>query len=131
MIRESLTDHPTALKPETELSFGVTEFAKVKETALHGEFSGDAKSYTVSFWFRNTLKNDARPITAYLFSRAKLGDKALPGDHLGIGGNHDKAVTGQLFVFNGNEKKKSVRGSTVIPPNSWNHVVLLRRDMVP
>ncbi len=128
LIRESLTDHPTALKPETELSFGVTEFAKVKETALHGEFSGDAKSYTVSFWFRNTLKNDARPITAYLFSRAKLGDKALPGDHLGIGGNHDKAVTGQLFVFNGNEKKKSVRGSTVIPPNSWNHVVLLRRD---
>ena len=127
VIRESLTEHPSALKPEAKLSFNETDFAKVKETALHGEFSGDAESYTVSFWFRNVIKNDARPITTYLFSRAKLGDKALPGDHLGIGGKHEKAVTGKLFVFNGNEKKKSVRGSTVIPPNSWNHVVLARR----
>ena len=45
--------------------------------------------------------------------RAELGNKALPGDHLGIGGNM-KAVTGKLFIFNGNEKKTSIKGSTVI-----------------
>ena len=130
VISESLTEHPKELKPESKLSFSNADFAKVKETALHGEFPGEAESYSVSFWFRNTLKNDARPITTYLFSRAKLGDKTLPGDHLGIGGKHEKAVTGKLFVFNGNDKKKSIKGSTVIPPNSWNHVVLVRRGEI-
>ncbi|MDA9934698.1 DUF1553 domain-containing protein [Rubripirellula sp.] len=127
VINESLTEHPEDLKTQTKMSFNQADFAKVKDTALHGEFSSNAESYSISFWFRNTLANDARPITTYLFSRAKLGDKALPGDHLGIGGKHEKAVTGKLFVFNGNDKKKSVKGSTVIPPNSWNHIVLVRR----
>lgn len=127
VINESLTEPPGQLKPESELSFNQVDYAVVKENALQGEFPSDAESYSISFWFRNTLANDARPITTYLFSRAKLGDKALPGDHLGIGGKHEKAVTGKLFVFNGNEKKKSVKGSTVIPPNSWNHIVLIRR----
>jgi hypothetical protein len=127
VINESLTEHAGQLKPESELSFNQVDYAVVKENALQGEFPSDAESYSISFWFRNTLANDARPITTYLFSRAKLGDKALPGDHLGIGGKHEKAVTGKLFVFNGNEKKKSVKGSTVIPPNSWNHIVLVRR----
>ena len=127
VISESLTESPENLKPVSEVSFSETGFASLKETALHGEFKDEALSYSISFWFRNTLKNDARPITTYLFSRAELGNKALPGDHLGIGGKHEKAVTGKLFIFNGNEKKTSIKGSTVIPPDTWNHVVLVRR----
>ena len=82
--------------------------------------------HSISFWFRNTLKNDARPITTYLFSRAELGNKALP-EIIWDCGKHEKAVTGKLFIFNGNEKKTSIKGSTVIPPDTWNHVVLVRR----
>ena len=78
--------------------------------------------------WKNELENNSRPITAYLFSRAKIGDKQLPGDHLGIGGSHDPNRTGKLFVFNGNTQKQSVGGTTKIPANTWNHVVLVRDD---
>lgn len=109
-----------------DVSFSADEFAAVKESRLIGKFASPADSYSLSFWFRNSVENDARPITAYLFSRAKMDDKTLPGDHLGIGGNHDKSKTGKLFVFNGNAKKVSIAGTTVIDRNSWNHVVLVR-----
>jgi cytochrome c553 len=108
--------------------FSTENFAAVKEADIRGSIVDAAEAYSVSFWFKNDLKNNARPITAYLFSRAKLSDKALPGDHLGIGGTHDKDKTGKLFVFNGNIKKQSVGGNTVIPPGTWNHVVLVRTN---
>jgi len=103
-----------------------TEFATVKDTTITGKFPEAVESYTVSLWFKNSVDLLERPITAYLFSRAPLGDKSLPGDHLGIGGNFDKGRSGRLFVFNGNQKKQSVAGSTVIERDSWNHVVLIR-----
>lgn len=119
---------PESLTISPDPSYSAETFATVKETTLHGTFAEPAPSYSVSFWFRNQTKNGSRPITAYLFSRAKLGDKALPGDHIGIGGSHDKARTGKLFVFNGSATKKSVAGTTVIPTGSWNHITLVRDD---
>ncbi|WP_220498132.1 DUF1553 domain-containing protein [Rhodopirellula sp. JC639] len=125
-LHERLDSAPRQLTPERELDYSAESFADVKDTRLRGQFTGPADSYTVAFWFRNNVNNDARPITAYLFSRAASDNKTLPGDHLGVGGNHDKSRTGKLFVFNGNAKKTSIPGSTVIPPNSWNHVALVR-----
>jgi len=126
LIHETLTSTPKALTATAAINYSTDTFAAVRDARLTGSFSEPAASYSLSFWFRNTLSNNKRPITAYLFSRAKLDDPSLPGDHLGIGGTHDKARTGKLFIFNGNEKKRSIVGSTVIPPNSWNHIVLIR-----
>ena len=116
----------TVLAFQPAASHSETEFAAVKDTTITGKFSQPVESYTVSLWFKNSVDLLERPITAYLFSRAPLGDKSLPGDHLGIGGNFDKGRSGKLFVFNGNQKKQSVAGSTVIDRDSWNHVVLIR-----
>lgn len=121
-------DHaPETLKVKSETKFTPDAFAELKDNELRGEFPENSDSYTISFWFKNNLKNEERAITGYLFSRAKLGDKSLPGEHLGIGGNYKKDRTGRLFVFNGNnDKKVSVGGNTVIPPGTWNHVLLVR-----
>ncbi len=127
LAHERLDVAPTQLIVESGATFSKAEFATVNTASLHGQFPDAVDSYTVSFWFRNNTANLARPITAYLFSRGPLGDKPLPGDHLGIGGAHDKSRSGKLFVFNGNQTKQSIAGTTVIPPGSWNHVVLVRR----
>ena len=128
IFHDSLRQKPMTLAVGANVTFSDDEFAKVNETALTGSLPNAGDAYSISFWFRNTVNNDARPITAYLFSRANLGDKTLPGDHLGIGGKHDQARAGKLFVFNGNTEKKSVAGSTVIPPNTWNHIVMVRTE---
>lgn len=114
------------LKFQPPVNHDVIELASVKETTISGKFSNADESYSVSLWFKNSIENLERPITAYLFSRAPLGDKSLPGDHLGIGGNHDKSRSGKLFVFNGNQNKQSLAGLTVIDRDSWNHIVLIR-----
>jgi hypothetical protein len=72
-----------------------------------------------------TLPNDARPVTAYLFSRGPAGDHAAPGDHLGIGGTHGKNM-GQLFFYNGNQRGQVVSGANRVPVGAWNHVVFAR-----
>lgn len=119
---------PEALETVGEVNFTPAEFARLKSAHLLGQVPTQDDDYSVAFWFKNETPNDARPITAYLFSRAKFGDKGIAGDHLGIGGKHDPERTGKLFVFNGNvEKKQSIAGKTVIAPGTWNHVVLIRR----
>ncbi len=125
-VHARLDAAPQQLTVPPEATYSAETFASVKETTIAGKLTSFEPSYSVSFWFFNKLNNEARPVTAYLFSRAKLGDKALPGDHLGIGGHFDKARTGRLFVFNGNEAKKTIGGTTVIPPQTWNHVALVR-----
>ena len=122
-----LTEKPLDLEVRGEPQFDSSTFAKVNKTAFRKSFLETTTDYSISFWFNNQLNNDARPITAYLFSRAKWGEKSLPGDHLGIGGKHESARTGKLFVFNGNEAKESIAGSTIIPPNSWNHITFIRK----
>lgn len=126
LIHARLDTRPSELSIESDVKFSPQLFAEVKESMLSGKLTASAESYSVAFWFRNTLANNQRPITAYLFSRAKLGDKNLTGDHIGIGGNHDASRTGKLFIFNGNVNKTSLIGETIIPPNSWNHVVMVR-----
>ncbi|MDG2212445.1 MAG: DUF1549 domain-containing protein, partial [Verrucomicrobiota bacterium] len=78
---------------------------------MRGEVKALKDAYTVSFWFRNDLANNARPVTAYLFSRGQDGDSRAPGDHLGIGGTSTQA-DGTLFLFNGNAARNSVGGKT-------------------
>lgn len=114
------------LQVKGKASYSTEAYAAVKDTILRGDFPSQSDSYSVGFWFKNNTKNSSRPITAYLFSRATVGDKDLIGDHLGIGGTHDKARTGKLFVFSGNKTKKSAVGTTVLQPGSWNHVMLIR-----
>ncbi|MBA2112890.1 DUF1553 domain-containing protein [Bremerella alba] len=145
-LPEGYLDQTQLLKPEVHVSldrlpegwkevgsskFSQAHFAQLKESYLQGGVPVLAADYTVSFWFKNALDNDSRPITAYLFSRGELGNKEIPGDHLGVGGKHDPKRTGRLFVFNGNKKKASLAGSTIISPGTWNHVVLVRKgDLV-
>ena len=124
-IYASLTEAPKTLESMVA-KFDKQNFARVNNSSIHGQLPTSAKAYSVSFWFRNDMPNNKRPITAYLFSRAKRGDAGLPGDHIGIGGTHDSSRTGKLFVFNGNEKKQSLPGSVVIKPGSWNHIMLSR-----
>jgi hypothetical protein len=127
-IHERLIEKPEQLKVESDVKYSEKTFAEVKTATLSGHFPSVSKTYSVSLWFKNETNNSERPITAYLFSHAKLGDKTIPGDHLGIGGNHDKNRTGKLFVFNGNKLKKSIAGSTVIEKGTWNHVILVRNE---
>ncbi|MGI9473527.1 MAG: DUF1553 domain-containing protein [Rubripirellula sp.] len=125
-LQQKTDDLELGSQSGSQTTYSESEFAQVKGASFRGDLPNAGNAYTVSFWFRNTVANDARPITAYLFSRAQHGEKSLAGDHLGIGGKHDKSRTGKLFVFNGNVAKQSIAVSTVIPPNSWNHIVLVR-----
>jgi hypothetical protein len=84
-------------------------------------------SYSVEFWFLNTMPHTARPITAYLFSRGNDGPEGTPGDDLGISGTSavDIAPPGRLFFYNG-DATKMVVGKTELPLDEWNHVVIVR-----
>ncbi|MCR9202227.1 MAG: DUF1553 domain-containing protein [Planctomycetaceae bacterium] len=124
-FHEPLTGPPTQLET-TSTTFSRQRFAEVHDSCLRGRLDESGPDYTVSFWFRNQLPSDQRPITAYLFSRAEFGNRDLPGDHLGIGGTHESSRTGRLFVFNGNASRQSLGGTTVIRPGTWNHVTLTR-----
>ncbi|MFK8111241.1 MAG: DUF1553 domain-containing protein [Rubripirellula sp.] len=126
VLYERLMQKTDRLQLGKDFKASKKNYAVVENNKIHGELPTSTSDYTVSFWFKNNLKNDARPITAYLFSLAKIGDKTLPGDHLGIGGQHDKNRTGKIFLFNGNSKKQSLAGSTVIPTGTWNHVTVVR-----
>lgn len=119
---------PKTLQFDSKVKFSPEAWIELKETQLRGKVSAAANDYSVSFWFKNHIGNKVRPITAYLFSRGPWGNKAVPGDHIGIGGKYNLARAGKLFVFSGNGDKKSVVGTTVIAPNTWNHVALVRNE---
>jgi putative membrane-bound dehydrogenase-like protein len=84
------------------------------------------KSYSVSLWFWNGIPHDAKPVTGYLFSRGKDGDRQAVGEHLGIGGNHHDVVPGVLFFYTGNEVGEVVAGTTRLALRDWHHVTLVR-----
>lgn len=131
-----------ALKPELHLKLeslpkGFTTKKNIKFTKentgafnggwLEGQLKTNHEAYTVSFWFRNDIENQARAVTGYFFSRGPKGAKGAPGDQIGIIGNHKgNPDYGKLFVFNGNEGGVSIPGKTVIPPRTWNHLVFVR-----
>jgi len=131
-----------ALKPELHLKLetmpeGFTKkkavsFSKENTGAfdggwIEGKLKVDHKAYTVSFWFRNDLENNARAVTGYMFSRGPLGASGAPGDQIGIGGNYKgNPHAGKLFFFNGNKGAVSLPGRSIIPPRTWNHLVFVR-----
>ncbi|NNM30431.1 MAG: hypothetical protein HKO57_12995, partial [Akkermansiaceae bacterium] len=85
---------------------------------------GIGDTYSVAFWFRNSLPTRSRAVTAYLFSRGVDGMKDAEGDHLGIGGTH--AAEGKLIVYNGNRKGGLLAGRARVDPGSWHHVAMVR-----
>ena len=126
IVQARLDEKPDDLVIEKGVEFSPGQFAEVKEGRIRLEAPIPADSYTVAFWFRNDLDNSARAITAYLFSHASPGDKKQTGDHIGIGGTHDKSRTGMFYLWNGVTRNQNLAGRTVIPTGSWNHVVLVR-----
>ena len=116
---------PEAWKVSDNVTFTIENYAMVKDSNMQSELPSSSTSYSVAFWFKNDLSNHKRPITAYLFSRGDAGNQRI-GDHLGIGGTHEKNREGRLFVFTGSQTKQTLAGPTVIPVGTWNQVVLVR-----
>ena len=81
-------------------------------------------TYSIEFWFWNGLPNDARAVTAYLFSRSSNENDSATGDSIGISGV--KTSAGHLFFSNGNLDNDSLKGQATIEPKTWNHVVVVR-----
>ncbi len=84
--------------------------------------------YSVELWFRNELRPNVRPITAYVFSRGVDDPQGRDeGDNLGIGGTHDTQNQGKLFFFNGTKHDQVLSGRTNLQPDTWHHVVFVRQ----
>lgn len=95
---------------------------------LVADFPETDHEYSVSFWFWNSFPADVRPVTGYLFSRGKNGDKRAIGEHLGIGGTGKETKPGRLFFYTGNEIGEIVVGHTELAFRDWHHVVLVRKN---
>lgn len=98
------------------------QFAGGRMTVQLQEFKGP---YSVEFFAYNALSPEARPVTAYLFSRGPNGDRECPGDHLGIGGTAENAA-GKLIFYNGNGRKQLLVGKSVLSPKTWYHIAMTR-----
>ena len=122
----SLAESPKGLAAQGHVGFDPRAFATFHGGRLAGRSSGLGAEWSVAFWFRSDIPNGSRLVTAYLFSRGPEGVAQAPGDHLGIGGTASPNVPGRLIVFNGNEVNELLTGKTVLPPRSWNHVVMAR-----
>jgi hypothetical protein len=86
------------------------------------------RDYSAELWIWNELPSHARAVTGYFFSRGEDGAAGAPGEHLGIGGSN--LAPGRLLVFNGNQRNELLTGATLLPQNSWHHVVLVRQGDV-
>jgi len=124
-LYEPLNAKPTKLTIEKGVAISPEQFATFTAGRLHAKVPELDKAYTIAFWFRNDLANNARPVTGYLFSRGSNGAARAPGDHLGIGGTSTQA-NGKLFLYNGDVARGHLGGKTVIAPGTWNHVVFTR-----
>ena len=122
----SLAESPKDLAAQGNVRFDPMAYATFHGGRLAGRYSGLGSEWSVAFWFRCDVPNDSRLVTAYLFSRGPRGAAQAPGDHLGVGGTATPNGPGRLIVFNGNESDELLTGKTVLPPRSWNHVVMAR-----
>ncbi|MDD4267648.1 MAG: hypothetical protein GXY25_15880 [Pirellulaceae bacterium] len=82
--------------------------------------------YSVELWFWNGFPNDARPVTAWLFSRGPEGDELRRGDSVGINGTSSNAP-GLLGIESGGKDQPELRGGPAIQPKTWHHLVFVRR----
>jgi len=87
---------------------------------------GLGTAWSVEMWFRNGMPPSARAVTGYFLSRGPDGAEDAPGDHLGIGGTHNKAAAGRLIFFNGNKLNELLIGSAKLGLETFHHVVLVR-----
>ena len=120
-----------ATPPETDSPFTGRAVNRAMHFAggrLRAGNIGIGKSYSASMWFWNGLPHDAKPVTAYLFSRGTDGDNQALGEHLGIGGSHSDTTAGVLFFYTGNDVGKVVAGRTVLALRDWHQVTLVRDD---
>jgi len=93
---------------------------------IRARLKGLGEAYSVEMWFRNGMPPGARAVAGYLFSRGNDNAEGAGGDHLGIGGTHNKKATGRLIFFNGNKLDELLIGTAKLKPNTFNHVVLVR-----
>lgn len=126
VMASALAAAPDPMRSTGHVAYSPETFATFRDGTLSGELPTLGNAYSVSLWFRSETPNDVQPVTAYFFSRGPDGDGQAPGDHLGIGGTYRQELVGKLLFFNGNRSDQVAAGQTVIPPETWNHVVLVR-----
>ena len=84
------------------------------------------ETYSAELWFWNGLPHDARAVTGYFFSRGQDRVHGGPGEHLGIGGTDGGGnAAGRLIVYNGDEKRGLLVGSSVLEPKRWYRVTYI------
>ena len=91
---------------------------------MRAELRELAGVYSIELWFWNGMPNNSRAVTGYLFSRGPEGPEGTGADSLGISGAYGSP--GRLFLFNGNALNQSLAGKTILAPETWNHIVLVR-----
>lgn len=123
----ALGEKPTDLAVAGAVDFHPRGRAAFRAGRLSGASSALGSDWSVAFWFRSDVPPESRPVAAYLFSRGPAGAAGAPGDHLGIAGSAIPGGSGKLILFDGNDKNGLLVGDTVVPPGTWNHVVLVRR----
>jgi hypothetical protein len=130
--RRAVYENAVALGPPSEVSSNAAKKPENRAACLAGGRIKAAidklpDSYSVEFWFYNSLPNSARPITGYLFSRGVEGPEGTPGDDLGVSGTSavELVPPGRLFIYSG-DATRQLFGKTEIAPETWNHVVFVR-----
>ena len=123
----TLAEQPADLVSTGAVSFHPQARAAFRGGRLAGRDEALDDDWSVAFWFRSDVPPESRPVAAYLFSRGPAGAAGAPGDHLGIGGSAVPGGAGKLILFDGNDRNGLLVGRTVVPPGTWNHVVLVRR----
>ncbi len=123
----TLAEQPADLVAAGAVSFHPQARAAFRGGRLAGRDEALGGDWSAAFWFRSDLPAESRPVAAYLFSRGPAGAAGAPGDHLGLGGSAVPGGAGKLILFDGNDRNGLLVGETVIPPGTWNHVVLVRR----
>jgi len=89
-----------------------------------GPMLNKGADYSVSLWFWNAMPHDARAVTGYLFGVGHDGDgKAC--EQIGITGTA-LGEPGRLLYYNGDDKRESVIGRTVLKRRHWHHLMLVR-----
>ena len=127
VLQSSLNEpHP---KLELESGAQLTEATYVEFAAGRINLRNENldENYSISLWFKNILPNNNRAVTGYMFSRGTKNEQSLRGDHLGIGGTYQGILTGKLILYNGDTANQVVAGKTSIPPDTWNHLVMVRK----
>ncbi|WP_145348449.1 DUF1549 domain-containing protein [Rosistilla ulvae] len=93
---------------------------------IHADTAKLGESYSVEFWFRNTVPYAKRPVAGYLFSRGVDSSIPIGGDHIGIVGSYRSEQAGRLLFFNGARQPTSLVGRTTLQLDHWHHLVFVR-----